>query len=484
MTENDNLRRRTLSGVSWSAISQGLNQGFTFAISVVLARILGPKVYGLIGMIYVFTGFAAVFGDLGLAAAIVQRKELEARHLNAAFWTNVAMGTTMTLLMAALAPLVAWFYREPVLFKLTAVIALKYIVDSLCVVQIALLNRAMRFRTLAGIQIGSTVFSGFVGLGLALYGMGPWSLVAQTLGASIASLAVSWVLGNWRPTFSFETRASKELFGFSAPVLGFNIANYWARTLDNLLIGRFIGPAALGIYSRAYTMMLMPLSQVSQVVGRVMFPALSTIQDDKPRVKRAYLKSTSIIGLITFPMMIGAFVISEHFILALLGDKWAGVIPLFRIFCWVGLLQSIGTTVGWIYQSQGQTGLYFTMGVIFFPLTVVAFVIGIRWGIVGVAWSYFILNIFWWYPSWAVPSRLIGLTFSEMLRTLTPEFLCAMAMGAVVWGIGLLLPSRIGHWQYIAIQVPLGILIYLTLVAQLRLDSWQEGRRAFGERNV
>jgi O-antigen/teichoic acid export membrane protein len=204
---DSNLRERTITGISWSAISQALNQGFRFAISIVLARILGPKVYGLIGMITVFTGFAAVFGDFGLGAAIIQRKDLEARHRNAAFWTNLTMGATLTLLMVALAPVVAWFYKEPALLTLTMVIAFKYITDSLCVVQIALLTREMRFRALAGIQIGSNVVAGLAGLGFALYGLGPWSLVAQTLMASSITLFISWRLGNWYPRFSFELRA-------------------------------------------------------------------------------------------------------------------------------------------------------------------------------------------------------------------------------------------------------------------------------------
>jgi PST family polysaccharide transporter len=458
-----------------------LHQGFTFAISVVLARILGPKVYGLIGMIMVFTGFATVFGNFGLGAAIIQRKELESRHLNAAFWTNVFMGTSLTLLMIALAPFIAWFYKEPLLLTLTSVIALKYVVDSLCVVQIALLNREMRFRTLGGIQIGSTVVSGLVGLGLALHGMGPWSLVAQTLGASVISLAISWGIGNWRPRFSFELRACKDLFGFSVYYLGSNIVNYWARTLDQLLIGRFAGPAALGMYSRAYSLMLMPLIQVSSVVGRVMFPALSAIQDEKPRVKRIYLKSISVIGLITFPMMIGSFAVSADFILALLGDKWAGVIPVFKILCWVGLLQSIATTVGWIFISQGRTGLAFVLTASITATYALAFVIGIRWGIVGVAWSYLIGNLILWYPAWSIPGRLIDLTFSEMIKSLSPAFFCALTMGAVVWGIKWILPDGMAHWQYLAIQIPVGVMLYLALVVNLKLDSWQEGYRAFSE---
>jgi O-antigen/teichoic acid export membrane protein len=478
---SNDLRGRTITGLGWSGISQVLNQGFIWAISIVLARILGPKVYGLIGMIMVFTGFATVFGDFGLGAAIIQRKDLETRHLNAAFWINVTMGATLTMLMVALSPVVAWFYKEAVLLPLTAMIALKYVIDSLRVVQIALLNREMRFKTLAGIQMGSNVVSGLVGLGFALYGMGAWSLVAQTLGASAVLFVVSWRLGSWRPRFSFELRACKELFGFSAYVLGNDVVNYWARTLDQLLIGRFLGPAALGIYSRAYTLMLMPLNQISRVVGRVMFPALSSIQDDKPRVKRAYLKSISVIGLVTFPMMIGSFVVSDHFILALLGPKWAGAIPIFKIFCWVGLLQSIWTTVGWIYFSQGRTGLYLTMGAINSGACMLAFVIGIRWGIIGVAWSYFIYNSVLFYPGLTIPGRLIDLTFSEMVKSLSPMFFCALIMGAAVWGVRWLLPVGVLHWQYLAIQIPFGAVFYITLVAKLRLNSWQDWRRVLSE---
>jgi PST family polysaccharide transporter len=478
---DSDLRGRTITGVSWSALSQVLNQSFTFAISIVLARILGPAAYGLIGMITIFTGFAAVFGDLALGAAIIQRKELEERHLNAAFWANVAMGATLTIVMVALAPVVAWFYDAPELLMLAAVIALKYVIDSLSVVQISLLNREMRFKTLAGVHIGSTIVSGLMGLGMALYGMGPWSLVAQTLGTSVMTLAVSWHMGHWRPRFLFELGACKELFGFSAYVLGFDIVNYWARTLDQLLIGRFVGPAALGIYSRAYSLMIMPLTQVSRVVGRVMFPALSSIQDDKPRVKSVYLKSISVIGLITFPMMTGLFAVSDHFVLALLGDKWAEVIPVFKIFCWVGLIQSISTTVGWIYLSQARTDLYFTMGLIGSAVAILSFIIGIHWGIMGVAWAYSVVMLVLWYPFWSIPGRLIGLKFFEIIRSLSPTFFCALAMSTGVWSVDLILPVGKAHWQFLAIQIPLGVVLYLGIVIILRLEAWREGRQVFSE---
>ncbi len=475
------IRNRTIRGVSWSAVSQVVTQGFTLAISIVVARILGPKAYGLIGMVTVFTGFAALFGGLGLGAAIIQRKQLEPRHLNTAFWVNAVFGSAMTLLVVALAPLVAWFYREPRLTALTAFIALRFLLDSLNVVQGALLSREMRFRGLAAVQIGSSVASGLLGLGMALGGMGVWSLVAQTLGGSVAQLLLLWRLADWRPCWSFEWRACKELFGFSASVLGFDVVNYWARTLDQLLIGRSAGASALGVYSRAYTLMLLPLTQVSRVVISVMFPALSSIQDDRPRVKRAYLKAIGMIAFLTFPMMVGLFAVANHFVLALLGAKWAETIPILKLFCWVGLIQSILATVGVIYTSQGKTGLYLTMGVIGSAGCAIAFLIGIHWGIMGVAWAYSITTALFVYPFFTVPGRLIGLSLAEAMKGLGATFLCSLAMGSIVAGAGVLLPAEMAHWRFLAVQIPLGIASYFTLVAALKLNAWVEVRRVLSD---
>lgn len=475
------LRNRTITGVSWSAVAQAVTQLFTFAISIVLARLLGPKAFGLIGMVTVFTGFAALFSGLGLGAAIIQRKNLEPRHLNTAFWLNLAFGSGLTLLMIVLAPVVAWFYKEPQLTPLTACIAFQFLISSLCVVQSALLSREMRFRALAVVQIGSSVASGSLGLGMAFGGMGVWSLVAQTLTVSATQLLLLWKMAHWRPRLAFEWLACKELFGYSASVLGFDSVNYWARSLDRLLIGRFIGADGLGIYSRAYNLMLLPLSQVSRIVGGVMFPAMSAIQDDRPRVKRAYLKAIGMIGFITFPMMVGLFVLADHFILALLGPEWAATIPILKLFCWVGLIQSILSTVGWIYISLGKTKLYFVMGVIGTVLCLVGFVIGIHWGLMGVVYAYSLTTLIVVYPFFLVPGRLIGLSFMEALSNLSPAFFCSLAMGAVMWGCGRLFPPGTNHWVYLAVLTPLGSAVYLALAAGLKINVWIEARRVFAE---
>jgi O-antigen/teichoic acid export membrane protein len=483
MISNENsagLRDRTVKGVGWSAFSQIVSQSLIWLISLVLARLLGPEAYGLIGMTAVFTGFATLFVESGLGEAIIQRRNLEKRHLDSAFWINAVVGGLMTLLMIALAPVIAKFYGEPRLTLLTGVSSFQFFIGSLNVVQRALIRREMRFRLLAKIQIMSATVGGAVGLAVAFLGGGVWSLVTQTLAAALVQAISFWRVGHWRPDWEFDLEACKDLFRFSAYLLGFNVVQYWGRNADNLLIGRLLGAGALGIYARAYTLMLLPLTHVSRVVAGVMAPALSLIQDDKARVRRSYLKAISIVALVTFPLMTGFFVTSEHLILTLLGAGWAAVIPIFKILCGLGLLQSITTTNGWIYQSQGRTSQQFKMGLINSASNVIAFVIGVRWGISGVAWAYCVSCLARWYPVWSVCGSTINLSFGKTVKALIPPFLCATLMASIVWIIGQLLPPSLPHWLYLLIEIPCGVIIYLSLVASARLQAWQHACNALG----
>jgi O-antigen/teichoic acid export membrane protein len=470
--------------MSWSAIAQLVTQAFTFALSIVLARILGPESYGLIGMVNVLAGFASLFSEVGFGAAIVQRKDLEDRHLNSAFWANVILGFIITGILVALAPWIARWYHQPVLAPLTAAMACKFFVDSLNVVQTALLNRKINFRSQAIIQIVSVVIAGCVALVMAYFEMGPWSLVAQALGVSSFTLLLSWYLGKWTPRLHFEAKACRELLGFSSYVLGFNVVNYWARTLDQLLVGRFVGAGALGVYARAYSLMLMPLTQVSQVLGRVMFPALSTIQFDKPRVKSNYLKAISIISLVTFPMMAGLFAVSDDFVLVLLGKKWLEMIPLLRVFCLIGIIQSIGTTTGWIFLSQAKTNTYFVVGLVSSILCIISFLIGIQWGILGVVRGYLIFTILEFYPLMAITGRIIDIRFYEILKVLAPQFLCAAVMAVATEGAGMILPTWLAPWESLAVKILIGVATYLILISSFRLKAWKEAMRAFGDMSV
>ncbi len=265
------------------------------------------------------------------------------------------------------------------------------------------------------------------------------------------------------------------MLGFSGNLTGFKVFNYWVRKADDLLVGRFLGSQALGLYTRAYQVMLFPLQRISRVIGKVMFPALSKIQDDKERAKRAYLRSISIIALLTFPMMLGLLVTAEHLVLAILGAQWEGIIVLLRFLAVVGMAQSIGTTTGWIFQSQGKTDWQFRWGIVSGVITIVAFIIGIRWGLLGIVVAYTIRS----FPinflvSFFIVGRLINMSLSEVIKSVSGIFACASLMVSVVWPLGLFLPESYSHWLYILIQVPTGVVVYFLLVNLFRLDAYMD----------
>jgi O-antigen/teichoic acid export membrane protein len=482
-TDVMSLKQQTLSGIGWSAGAQIGKQGLQFIIFVILARLLTPQDFGLLGMILVFTGFTGLFSELGFGAAIIQRRKIEERHLSSIFWLNIVAGLILTGIVFAIAPLIAGFYNEPRLKALTMLISVNFFIGSLTIVQRSILTRFMDFRKLAIIETLTMAIAGGFAITLAFIGFGVWSLAWQMLISTTVGVIIMWQVSDWKPMLCFDKNAVKELIGFSSNLLGFNVFNYWVRNSDNLLVGKFIGSAGLGIYTRAYSIMLMPLNQISSTVGQVMFPSLSKIQDDKVLVKQIYLRTISVIALITFPMMIGLFTVADSFVLALLGLKWKGVIPLLQIFALLGMVQSIGTTVGWIYNSQGRTNWQFRWSIAAGTLLIVSIIIGIIMGtVISVAVSYAIMSgVILSYHNFAIPGKLINMTFSEVVSNVRGVFGCSLLMAGGVWLLGIYMPPAWPHWAKLLIKVPFGMALYTTLIHFFKLSVYAELKALFRE---
>lgn len=475
------LRGQMLTGLKWNGAAHLARQTLQFAISVVVARALSPHEFGLMGMVVVFSGLAGLFVGLGMGTALVQRPELEDRHLSTIFWVNIACGAALTAGFAAASPGIARFYGEPLLRLLALAAGFEFLIGSFSIVQRNMLIRAMDFRGLFIIETTAVVCAGAAAAGGAAAGWGVWSLVAQSLVFTAVSAIMLWRLSAWRPAWRVDGAALRELWGFSSNLMGFHVLNFSDRNLGNLLIGKFIAPSALGVYARAYGLMLLPLEQVSDVLTRVMFPALSVLQRDLASVKRVYLRAMRSIALISFPLMLGLMVVAEPLILTVYGEKWRGVVPLIRILCLTGLAQSLGTTVGWIYNSQGRTDLQLRWGLCAFIVRTLSFVGGLHWGILGVTVAYVAGDYLLLYPSWAIPGRLIGLSVGEIAGNVAKTFICAAAMAAGVWLLGLLLPPQWPSWGRLAAQVPFGMAAYLALIHCLKVEAYQELRALAAE---
>jgi PST family polysaccharide transporter len=438
-------------------------------------RMLGPKAFGLIGMVLVFSGFAEILSELGFGSALVQRQELREEHRSTIFSLTIVTGGLLALILFFGSPLIAAFYKEPLLKPMTRWIAVSFVLGAFGIVPRALLQKALRFDVLAKVDIAALLLSGAMAVGVAAFGGGVWSLVAQqVLNAVIASVLLL-CLGGWRPCLLWSRGALRELFGYGAGLTGFNVINYWARSADKMLIGRLIGPTALGLYSRAYSLMLLPLSQIVSVLGPVMFPTMSSIQDDKMRARRIFLRVMDVLTFLTFPMMLGLVVVAKPFVLGLFGAEWTGVIPLIQILAIVGMTQTLCNPTGWIYTSQGRTDWMFWWGFGGSGFLILSIVIGIvLGGIETVALAYLVGNLIVTVPCLAIPGRLIGMSVGDVWQAIRGNFLCAAGMAAVVWGIGRVLPVGMAPMAQLAVEVPTGVLVYCTLSYLSHQSALQE----------
>ena len=481
MSEHGDIRRRTFGGLGWTAGSQVSLQAVQFGFTAVLARLLVPNDFGLVALIAVFTGFAAVFVDFGFTAALIQRPELEERHRQTAFWLNVATGCLFTAVMVGLAPGLAAFYDEPRLVELTIALAPTFVLSSLGIVQIATLQREMDFRSIAFIETTTLVGANTVAVVLGVLGAGVWSLVALTLASTFLRSFIVWVVSPWRPRGGIEREAVSDLWNFSSRVAGFNAVNYWARNADNLLIGRFVGTNELSFYNRAYNLMLLPVGIVAGVTSRVMFPTLSRIQDDHEYVGRIYLRAVGLIALVTFPAIVGLFVVTRPFILTIYGSQWEPVVPILQILCGASLIQSVTRTTGWLFTSQGRGDWYLRFGVFSSVTAIGAFFLGLPWGVNGVAAAYVVWTAVNSYVAFVLACRLIELRTSDVLLACTGVFAASAIMGITVWLAEREIPDTWRAVIQLGIGVALGAVVYVLALHILSPAPYRELRELLSE---
>jgi O-antigen/teichoic acid export membrane protein len=306
---------------------------------------------------------------------------------------------------------------------------------------------------------------------MAVYGFGVWSLAVQPLAGTTCMIAMLFRESRWRPGWDFSWGSLEGILRFSAGLFGASLLNYFARSGDSFLIGRYLGSEPLGSYSMAYQLMLFPLSQVSSVIGRVTFPMMAQLQNDLDRFRRFYLQACTAIAFITFPMMCGLFVVTDQFVAAVLGPKWLAVAPVLKILCPVGMMQSIGTTVGNIYTSTGNTKIMFLWTLATTPVFLIAFALGLFWGIQGVAACYAVVSTILIFLAIRLATSLVGLTVWSVLRAVWRTFASAVTMAVCVFLIDTAILQQIGSaFLRLSINVAIGAVIYGLL-------SWTVNRR-------
>lgn len=455
------LKNSSISGIKWSAFSQMGSQAIQFFSILILVRLLSPSDFGLMSMSMLVILFIILFKDMGTGAAVVRDKTLSEEALSSIYWLNVILGLFATLLVYSISPWIADFFHEPKVTPVLKFLSFTFLISGFSFIQKSLLERDLAFSKLAKLETTAVLVGAGVGIGMAFVGYGVWSLVFQSLAITLLTTIFLLTLSAWRPKMIFRWTEIRAIGKYSLNLSGYNFFNYFARNADDLLIGRYLGAQELGYYNLAYRLLLYPLRTISGVINRVMFPVYSLIQDDNARFRQAYLKIIAAIALVTFPLMLGLMVLAKPFVLTVFGTPWEPMIVLLIILAPLGMMQSIGTTVGSIYQAKGRTDWMFRWGIVSGSITIIAFVIGLQWGIVGVAMAYATVGIILTYPNFLIPFKLIDLPISDLWIILRKPFLCALLMVMVILGAHFMLPESLTHLGLLAILVPLGILIYL-----------------------
>jgi O-antigen/teichoic acid export membrane protein len=458
--------------ISWTGIGQVVRQSTQFIVGITLARLLTPEEFGLVALTVVFTGFAALFADLGLGAALIQRPDITAEDLDFVFWLNLCVAGAVTVAVILSAPLIAAFYHEPRLRGITQLLGLCPLLGSLGLVPGSLMQKLARFRELAVIDVVAVIVSGGIACWCAYAGCGAMSLIVQALATLVLISAFRLAVVKWHPRFHLNWSKGRRLLPFGSGLLGSNAVNYWLRNGDNLLVGKFCGAVQLGLYARAYSLLMLPVLQVQTVLGPVVFPALAAMQNSKSDLRRVFLFANQAIAVLAFPLMIGLAVVADDFVKVLLGIHWTGSIPIIRVLALVAVGQSIGTTTGWIYMSIGRTDRMLRWVMIASPLLVVSFALGVRWGGLGVSIGYAIATVVLWYPQWHLAGSLIGLSFRRAMANVGGPLVCSLFMAFCVLVLRLALGKSMAPASRLSIVIITGATSYIGALQIVRVPAY------------
>ena len=377
------LKEKTIRGGLARLCAQGADFTMRLVSLMVLARLLNPKDFGLVGMVTAFTGVLILFRDFGLSAAAIQRPVVTEEQLSTLFWINVAVGAGLVLLILAMAPFIAIFYHEPRLLKVTAALSGSFLFNAAGIQHGALLQRQMRFTTLAVVSTISLVVSTALAIGAARAGWGYWALVVMTLATPIINTLGFWMTTKWVPGPPRKRTGIRSMMHFGGTITLNGLVIYISSNFEKVLLGRFWGADALGIYGRAYQLINIPTANLNSAAGEVAFSALSRLQDDPVRLKSYFLKGYSLVLAMTMPMTVACALFADDLIFVFLGPKWKAAAPIFRFLAPTIMAFAIANPLGWLIMSLGLVRRGLKMALVIAPLLILSYLIGLRWGPTG-----------------------------------------------------------------------------------------------------
>ena len=467
----DSLRHKTIHGVGWSFIDNISSSGITFLVGLVLARLLTPEEYGVMAMIAIFIAISNSIIDSGFSNALIRKTRIERVDYNTVFYFNLTVSVLIYVILYLAAPAISIFFKESVLLEVIRVIGWVLIINALAIIPRTQFIRNVDFKTQTKVSLVSSISSGVIGIGMALGGMGVWSLVGQQLSRQFLNTLFLWIYSKWHPVWEFSTKSFKELFGFGSKLLFSGLLDTIYKNIYYIVIGRFYTSAQLGQYTRAEQFNMIFSSNLTSVVQRVSYPVLSSIQEEPERLREAYRKVIKITMLITFACMLGLAAVAKPLILILIGEKWLPAVYFLQIICFSGMLYPLHAINLNILQVKGRSDLFLKLEIIKKIIAVGPIVVGIVYGIECMLWGGVLISFIAYFLNSYYSANLINYPTSEQIKDILPTFLTSFVVAVFMWSVSFL---NISVYTLLPIQLLVGISLALFIYERLHLDEYLE----------
>lgn len=471
-----NLREKAVRGFFWTFSHQAGKQGIGFVISIVLARMLSPELFGLVGMIGIVTNFGQVIIEGGLTSSLIRSDKVTDADFSTIFFFNLGMSVLIYLASWFAAPAIAAFFRQPVLIPMVRLYCLTFIISAFGAIQATRLTKELDFKTQLLVGLPAVVAGGVVGIVAAWFGAGVWSLVWMHLVQAVFSALHFWLRSAWRPSFVFEGGRLRHHLSFGYKLVLSALLFRGFKNLTQALIGRYFSAAQLGFYTRAQTLKQLPVDSMSMALNKVSYPLFASIQHDNQRLRVAYRSLMQQVLFWTAPLLIFAAVLAEPLFRILLTEKWLPAVPIFQLLCPVGILYPIHAYNLNVLNVKGRSDLFFRLEIIKVFLGSGFIFVGLQFGIFGLLAAEVVFSVAALVINTHYSGRLIDYTLRQQAADVGPTLLLTLVAGAGIWWFD----ASVSHWSDLARLVVgsgAGALIYLLLANALQLAPFIEVKK-------
>lgn len=465
------LKQQAIHGTLWSAIEKFALLGIQFVLQIILARLLTPSDYGIVGILAVFLAIANAFIYCGFTSALIQNQERSEEDFSTAFYFNITIAVFSYIVFWFAAPFIAAFYKMPILVPVTRVLTLSLPIAALGAINRTKLQIAVNFKTQAKATITAVILSGLTGIFLAYKGFGVWALVVQTLVKELFNTLLLFYLVRWKPLLQFSLVSFKKMFGFGSKLLAANLLDVFYFNMYPLVIGKLFSAADLGLYSRATGFAHLPSTLTTDIVSRVTFPIFSKIQNDLDRLFLAYKKYLAVISAIYAPVLLGLCAIAKPMVLVLIGERWLPAVPLLQILCIANAFNCmININLNLLYV-KGYTGAVLKLNIIKRIISFVILLLSIPFGMKGLCMGQVIYSQIALFLNTYYTKKILNLGYWEQLKEVCPIYLVSVMSVLPAFGITFL---PLANWLQLVSGITIAGGIYLFLIYQMKFDIWKE----------